>query len=138
VKALAGLARIPVERRGTLVAEAIEIGAEFLLSRDPSVADYPMGWGNIRPSRSWFKLGFPSGYVTDVLETLQMLCELGYGRDPRQEPAVDWLLDRQDGQGRWRNDYAYAGKTWIDIDRPHQPSKWVTLWACRVLRYAEG
>lgn len=135
VKAIAGLARIPVQNRSPLVAEAIDLGADFLLSRDPAVADYPMGWGNTRPSGSWFKLGFPSGYVTDVLENLQVLCELGYGRDQRLGPAVDWLLDRQDGLGRWRNDYTYAGKTWVDVDRPHQASKWVTLRACRVLRY---
>ena len=42
-------------------------GGEFLLSTDPADADYPMGYGNTKPSSSWFKLGFPSGYVSDVL-----------------------------------------------------------------------
>jgi hypothetical protein len=134
VKAMSGLARIPVGSRSRLVAEAIDAGVAFLLGRDPAAADYPMGWGNTRPNRSWFKLGFPSGYVTDVLENVQLLCELGYGRDDRLAPAIDWLIDKQDGLGRWRNEYTYTGKTWVDIDARGQPSKWVTLRASRVLR----
>ncbi len=136
IKALLGLARIPVERRSPLVTRAIEAGAAFLLGRDPAEADYPAGWGNTRPSGSWFKLGFPSGYVADVLQNLEVLCELGYGRDPRLARAIDWLLAKQDDHGRWRNEYAYNAKTWVDFERQRQPSKWVTLRACRVLRAA--
>jgi len=136
IKALRGLARIPVERRSPLVNRAIGTGRAFLLSRDPAQADYPAGWGNTRPSGSWFRLGFPSGYVADVLQNLETLCELGYGADPRLAPAVHWLLSKQDQAGRWRNEYAYNGKTWVDFERQGQPSKWVTLRACRVLRAA--
>jgi hypothetical protein len=46
----------------------------------------------------------------------------------------DSLLAQQDAQGRWANRYAYEGKMIRDIDRPGQPSKWVTLRACRVLK----
>jgi hypothetical protein len=134
VKALLGLARIPSSQRSTLVKRALAAGAAFLLSRDPAAADYPMGWGNTKPNGSWFRLGFPSGYVTDILQTLEVLVELGYGQDPRLGHAVDWLLAKQDDQGRWRNEYAYNGKTWVDIERQGQPSKWVTLRVCRVLR----
>jgi hypothetical protein len=130
------LARIPLARRSPAVGHAIDVGVAFLLSRDPAVADYPAGPWSDRPSRSWFKLGFPSGYVTDVLQNLEALCELGHAHDPRLARAVDWLLSKQDDRGRWRNDYAYNGKTWVDFERQGQPSKWVTLRACRVLRAA--
>jgi hypothetical protein len=46
------------------------------------------------------------------------------------------LLAKQDARGRWTNEYAYNGKTWVDIERQGQPSKWVTLRACRFLRSA--
>jgi hypothetical protein len=138
VKAMLGLARIPAAERSPLVERAVQVGAEFLLSRDPAKADYPMGWGNTRPSGSWFRLGFPSGYVTDVLQNLEALCELGWGDDPRISKAIGWLLTLQDDQGRWRNTYAYNGKTWVDIERQGQPSKWVTLRVCRVLRLVGG
>ncbi len=134
IKALLGLAAIPPGRREPHVVRAIEHGAAFLLSRDPAAADYPAGWGNARPNGSWFKLGFPSGYVADVLQNLQVLCEMGYGSDERLRPAVEWLLGKQDNQGRWKNEYAYNGKTWGDFERQGAPSKWVTLRACRVIQ----
>jgi hypothetical protein len=133
IKALHALARIPTDRREPHVKRAIEQGVDFLLSHDPALADYPMGWGNTRPSRSWFKPGFPLGYVADVLQNLEVLCELGYARDERLRPACEWLLAKQDGQGRWRNENAYNGKTWADFEPQGAPGKWVTLRACRVL-----
>jgi hypothetical protein len=134
IKAMLAVARIPVERRSPLVTDAIAAGTAFLLDHDPATADYPAGWGNRRPSGSWFRLGFPSGYVADVLQNLEVLCDLGCGSDPRIERAVDWLLTKQDADGRWRNEYAYNGKTWVDFEPQGAPSRWVTLRACRVLR----
>jgi len=55
----------------------------FLFSCDPATAAYPAGYGNVKPSQSWFKLGFPSGYVADVLQNLTVLCELGFAKDVR-------------------------------------------------------
>jgi len=136
VKAMLSLARIPPRRRAGDVRRAIAAGAEFLLSRDPAIADYPMGWGNARPSRSWFKFGFPSGYVADALQNLEALCELGYARDPRLSGAVELVLSKQDASGRWRNEYAYNGKTWLDFEKQGAQSKWVTLRACAVLKAA--
>ena len=146
IKALRALARIPEAKRAPHVRKAIKAGVEFLLSRDPAQADYPTGDGRI--SSSWFKLGFPSGYVADVLQNLEVLAELGHGRDPlkraygkRLKPAIEWLLSKQDPDGRWKNQYSYSGKLWTDIEPPPSGvlrqgsiSKWVTLRACRVLR----
>jgi hypothetical protein len=97
-----------------------------------------MGGGNTHPSQSWFKLGFPIGYVTDVLQNLSVLCELGFATDIRLHAAIVWLLSKQDTSGRWRNEYAYPGKTWVDIETQGQLSKWVTLRACSVLKLVYG
>ncbi len=134
IKALGGLARVPADRRTPVIERALREGAAFLLSRDLAAADYPAGWGNTRPNGSWFKLGFPSGYVADVLQNLDVLCDLGFAADPHLRPALDWLLTKQDERGQWKNEYAYTGKTWVNLERQGQPSKWVTLRACRVLR----
>jgi hypothetical protein len=138
LKELGALARIPADRRSPLVQRAVDEGVDFLFSRDPAVADYPMGWGNTKPNSSWFKPGFPSGYVSDVLQTLEVLAELGHGRDERLGNALAWVESGQDEQGRWPNRSAYNGKTWVDIERQGHPSKWVTLRACTVLRAAYG
>ncbi len=134
IKALLALVRVPAERRAPHVRRAMRAGGDFLLSRDPAIADYPMIPGNQTPNRSWFKLGFPSAYVADVLQNLDVLCELGFGGDGRLRPAVEWLLSKQDRQGRWKNEYAYNGRTWVDFEKQGQPSKWVTLRACRVIK----
>ena len=135
IKALRGLARIPKSKRTPLVKKAIKVGVEFLLSRDPAKADYPAGDGRV--SSSWFKLGFPSGYVADVLQNLEVLAELGHGRDKRLKSSIEWLLSKQDEAGRWKNQYSYSGKLWADIEPQGSVSKWVTLRACRVLK-AQG
>ncbi len=134
VKALRALARVPPAAQTPPVTKAIRAGVTFLLSRDPAQADYPAGDGRV--SASWFKLGFPSGYVADVLQTLEVLAELGRGRDPRLQPAIRWLLSKQDAHGRWKNQNAYAGKLWADFEPQGGVSKWVTLRACRVLKAA--
>lgn len=136
IKGLRGLARIPADQRTPLIRQAIQLGVEFLLSRDPAQADYPSGRGRV--SSAWFKLGFPSGYVADVLQNLEILLELGLAGDERLRPAVAWVFAQQSGQGRWRNRYAYNGKVWLDIERQGEFSKWVTLRASRVLRAVDG
>ena len=136
VKALLGLARIPAGERSPLVERAIEASVDLLLSDNPATADYPMGWGNTKPSGSWFRLGFPSGYVADVLQNLEALSAAGHARDARLARALDWLLAKRDATGRWRNEYAYNGKTWVDFEPQGKPSKWVTLRAMSVLKAA--
>ncbi|MGN6612269.1 MAG: nitrogen fixation protein NifH [Angustibacter sp.] len=138
VKQMLGLARVPDSRRSPLVRRAVAQGVEFLLSVDPAGAMYPMGWGNTKPNGSWFKLGFPSGYVTDVLQVLEAVVELGHGQDARLANALEWVEAEQTTAGGWLNRYAYNGKTWTDIERQGQPSKWVTLRACAALRAAYG
>ncbi|MBI4328668.1 MAG: nitrogen fixation protein NifH [Chloroflexi bacterium] len=137
VKALAALTRVPSQQRSPLVQRAIATGASFLLGKDPAVADYPFAYGN-RPSSSWFRLGFPHGYVADVLENVQALVAAGHGRDPRLRDALALIEGKQDSQGHWKLEYTYNGKTWVDIETKGQPSKWVTLRALRALRGVYG
>ena len=131
-KAMKALIAVPPERRTPAVQRAIEVGAEFLLSRDPAVADYPY---TQRVSSTWFKLGFPLTYWSDVLETTAVLAELGYGDGPRLSSALQFILSKQDAQGRWKLENALSGKMWADIEEKSKPSKWVTLRALRVLKH---
>lgn len=133
-KAVLALARVPVAARSAAVTRALEVGVEFLLSVDPATARYPMGWGNTEPSKNWFKLGFPSGYVADILQVMEGVCEAGFGADPRLAGAVEWLLEQQDAGGRFPNRYRYTGRMHVDLDRGRGPSRWVTLRAARVLK----
>jgi hypothetical protein len=131
VRVLWALNRVPSEGRTPIVQAAIDANTDFLLGHDVARADYPY---KERISSSWFKFGYPLGYVTDVLLNLEALVEAGHGGDPRLEEAVDLVLSKQDEQGRWTMTYTYNGKMWADIEAKGQPSKWVTLRAARMFK----
>lgn len=135
VKAMLALGKIPEAKRTPAVQGAITTGVAFLLGRDPAVADYPTPYGT-KPSGSWFHFGYPLAYVTDMLQNLEALTALGYGRDRRLSPALDLLRSKRDAGGRWLMKYTYNGKIWADVEQVGQPSKWVTLRALRVLQRA--
>jgi hypothetical protein len=41
--------------------------------------------------------------------------------------ALQFILSKQDAQGRWKLENALNGKMWADIEEKGKPSKWVTL-----------
>jgi hypothetical protein len=133
VKVMLAFGKWPVERRTPLIERAIQQGVDFLFSTDPATADYPAGWSD-KPSRNWWKFGFPVFYITDLLQNVEALVGVGYGSDPRLANALDLIREKQDAQGRWMLEYDYAGKTWVDIGVKKQSNKLVTLRALRVLK----
>ena len=133
VKVMLAFSKLPKEKRTALIDNAINTGVDFLLSKDPAKADYPCGY-NVKPSQNWWKFGFPVFYVTDLLQNVEALVGLGYGKDPRLQNALNIIRDKQDSQGPWLMEYDYTGKTWIDFGAKKQPNKWVTLRALRVLK----
>ena len=130
-KAMRALLAVPDHQHTSAIQNALDLGADFLLSHDPAVADYPH---TQRVSSTWFKLGFPLTYWSDVLETVQNLVDLGYGDDPRLTNAIQFVLDKQDAQGRWKLENGLKGKMWSDIEQKGRPSKWITLRALRMFR----
>jgi hypothetical protein len=135
VKVMLAFGKLPADRRSALVQDAIDEGVDFLFSTDPARADYPTRL-NDKPSRNWWKLGFPVFYVTDLLQNVEALARLGYGGDRRLANALRIIRQKQDDQGRWALEYDYAGKTWVDFGPKKEPNKWVTLRALRVLKAA--
>lgn len=134
VRALWALNGVPADGRTAAVKSAVEAGTDFLLRHDVARADYPH---QERISSSWFKFGYPLGYVTDVLLNLEALAEAGCGGDPRLNKAIELVLSKQDEQGRWEMAYSYNGKMWADVEKKGQLSKWVTLRVVRMLKTRE-
>jgi len=132
-KAIRGLLEVPKEARTPLIDRALDAGARFLLSCDPAVADYPY---TERVNSTWFKLGFPLSYWSDVLETISNLVNMGYSEDLRLKTALEWIVDKQDDNGRWKLENSLNGKMWTNIEAKGKPSKWITLRALRVLKEA--
>jgi hypothetical protein len=137
VKVALSLSKVPPEKRTPAEKSAVDRSIEFLLSVDPATADYPHPY-TIAPSGSWFKFGFPVFYVTDLLQILEALVGLGLSGDERLRNAIALIMQKQDKEGRWRMEYTYNGKTWVEIEEKGKASKWVTFRAVRVIkRYFE-
>jgi hypothetical protein len=158
INAMITLNKIPPAQRTKNMQEAIKRGVDFLLSRDPAVADYPFGRGN-RPSPRWFKFDYPL-HGADMLQNLEVLAALGQAKNPKLANALDLVISKQNQQGRWLLERTYkeladtqetkvfywyknlvrlyiTGKELAEIqEKKGQPSKWVTLRAMRVLKQA--
>ena len=131
VKVMLAFGKVPLKQRTPLMKRAIKQGVEFLFSVDPTTASYPTRNG-ARPDRRWWKFGFPVFYVTDLLQNVEALTALGYGRDKRLANALALIRGKQDEHGRWLLENEY--RTWVDFGPKRQPNKWVTLRALRVLK----
>jgi hypothetical protein len=133
VKVMLAFSQLPRSDWTPTIARAVEQGAEFLLDHDPVRANYPNGWSD-KPSRNWWKFGFPVFYVTDLLQNIEALILSGYEDDARVKQALAFIAEKQDDQGRWLLEYDYTDKTWCNFGVNKQPNPWVTLRALRVLR----
>jgi hypothetical protein len=134
-KVMLAFGKLPDAQRTPLIRDAIQQGVDFLFISDPAKADWPTRLGD-KPSRNWWKFGFPVFYVTDLLQVVEVLVSLGYGDDPRLANVLELIWQKQDDQGRWLLEYDYIGKTWVNFGEKKQPNKWVTLRALRVLKRA--
>ncbi len=135
IKVMLAFGKLPPSQRTPLIERAITAGVDFLFSVDPADATYPSGYAP-KPSGNWWKFGFPVFYITDLLQNVEALVSLGYGRDKRLSRALDVIEQKQDAAVRWLLEYDYAGKTWVDFGAKKEPNKWVTLRALRVLKAA--
>jgi len=124
-----GLAALPESARTREVQRTLRRGVEFLLSFRVERGRYPT---DTAPSYLWRQLSFPLFYQADVLFVLRALDAAGAIDDDRAQPAIGWLLARQDERGRWGGRAPYAARMPSRVDA----SKWVTLQACTILKHA--
>jgi hypothetical protein len=82
---------------------------------------------------------FPPYWTYDVLRALDYFRATGDRPDPRIGPAVDLLLGKRGDDGRWPAGAPWWGEVFFAVDAPEgEPSRWNTLRALRVLRWADA
>jgi hypothetical protein len=81
----------------------------------------------------WTRFGFPTMWDIDALETADILLRLRI-RDDRMQETLELILAKQDDQGRWALENTFNGRFRVNIEQKGRPSKWVTLFALRVLK----
>lgn len=86
----------------------------------------------------WTRFSFPTRWRYDVLRGLGYIRSAGKSPEARVEEAVDLVMSKRQGDGRWLLDRTYPGDVHFHMEEEGRPSRWNTLRALRVLRWAEG
>jgi hypothetical protein len=116
------------------VAEARRRGEEYLLERR---LFRRKSTGEV-VNEAWLRPSFPHWYHYDVLRALEHLREAGHDpADARAAEAIDVVEGHRQPDGRWALENIHAGASHLQMeDGEGTPSRWNTLRAMRVLRWA--
>jgi hypothetical protein len=79
------------------------------------------------------RFSFPPRWHHDVLRTLDYFRDSGAPHDPRLEDPIGLLFRKRRKDGRWPLQNRHPGRTFFEMEKPGQPSRWNTLRALRVL-----
>jgi hypothetical protein len=86
---------------------------------------------------SWLQFSFPTWWHYDVLRGLDYLREAEVEPDSRTSEAIEVVEGNRDSEGRWPLQNAHGGEAYFEMeDGEGKPSRWITLGALRVLRWA--
>jgi hypothetical protein len=121
------------EPASSAVTEVRRAGEEYLLERglfrrrtDGEIVD---------PRFTMFSN--PTYWYYDLLRGLDYFRSGGGETDPRCAEGIALLLGKRDDEGRWRLENRHQGATHFRLDGAEgAPSRWITLRALRVLRWA--
>ena len=115
------------------VSAARRRGEEYLLERRllRRLSD-----GEI-PQKRWLYVGFPNKWFYDVVRVLDYFRVARSGPDERMADALEIAASKRGADGRWPLDHAYHDKLLVDLgEREGEASRWITLRALRILRWA--
>ena len=118
-------------------------GQQFLLERrlfrsrstgQPIVHDR-----KTKSAAAWTELSFPTRWHYDILRALDYLRQAGAAPDERTAEAVELVRTKRDQHGRWPLENPHPGRAHFEMEgRSGEPSRWNTLRALRVLRWANA
>jgi len=87
---------------------------------------------------SWLQFSFPTWYFYDVLRGLEYMRAAQVTPDERVAEALEVVEDNRAPDGRWPLQNVHDGESHLQMDDGEgKPSRWNTLRALRVLRWAE-
>lgn len=84
------------------------------------------------------RLSFPPRWRYDVLRALDYFQHCGAETDERLADAVEIVRKKRRPEGTWPLQSRHPGRSYFEMERVGQPSRWNTLRALRVLRWYRG
>lgn len=120
------------------VAAARQRGQEYLLARG---LFRRLSTGAVivphKGDGDWLRFSFPYGWRYDILRGLDYMREAGVVADERVAEAIGIVASKRGADGRWLLEHAHHDRLLVDFgEREGEPSRWITLHALRVLRWA--
>ena len=85
----------------------------------------------------FIRFSFPPRWHYDILRALDYFQAVNAPRDPRLAEAIEIVRSTRDDDGRWPLQNCYKGKTYFELERLGEPSRWNTLRALRVMKWWE-
>jgi hypothetical protein len=136
ISVLEGLRHYELHRRRKIgaVRAAQRRGREFLLVHQ-LFRSHRTG-AVIKPI--FIRFSFPPRWHYDILRALDYFQAVNASRDPRLAEAIDIVRSTRGDDGRWPLQNCYKGKTYFELERLGEPSRWNTLRALRVLKWWDG
>ena len=137
LNSLKGLLAYDATTGGTeATREARRSGEEYLLRRGLfrrlATGEPVAGWVN--------RYAYPFRWFYSVLNAAEYFRHAalldGGQADPRMAEAIEMIRVARRPDGTWLQERRHPGRVWFEVDVPAgEPSKWLTLYATRVLRW---
>ncbi len=108
-----------------------ESAREFLLMHQLYKSDRT---GEVIDKR-YLMLSYPSRWRYDILRGLEHFRAAGVCYDPRMQPAIDVLFDKQLKDGAWPVQARHPGQVHFQMETTGKASRWNTLRVLRVLEH---
>jgi hypothetical protein len=136
IRVLEGLLAHERATGGSAVSIAARIrGEEYLLERKL----FRRRTTGVVVDPAWLQFSFPTRWHYDLLRGLEYFRAAGASPDPRVEEAIGVLRSKRQPDGTWLLERTHPGAVHFALEAGDGlPSRWNTLRALRVLRWAEG
>ena len=86
----------------------------------------------------FIRFSYPPRWHYDILRALDYFQAVGAARDSRLADAIGIVESTRREDGYWALQNSYRGKTYFELERLGEPSRWNTLRALRVLKWWRG
>jgi hypothetical protein len=110
--------------------QAQQRGREFLLRHKLFINTE----SNLIIKKRWLSFSFPCYWFYDILAALDYFREVDC-RDPRLKNAMEIVISKRNKDGTWNLQNKHAGKTFFDMERVGEPSRWNTLRCLRITQF---
>lgn len=132
INVLEGLSLYAAAHPDPRVDEAIACATEYLLERHL----FKGLRSGVAPDPVFVQSTFPMQWRYTTLRAMDWMRSVGMAPDQRIGDALDLLRSKQRPDGRWDLDLVIRGRNHLTYEVQGEPSRWVTMQALRVLRWA--